>query len=208
MNKTSTAVELRFDVRGSPSLSEAVKARLEGLAGSRLTQEGGADPVLAGLALAGDEPPRGARAPLRPDPPGRSCELIFHSEQAPNREIITGCQRKLLSPRILNQIRSATARPPIPRPKADRPNGRSVRLRQNPLSNNLKMEYAGNSGVRDKPRHSLPYRYLTHHDDYGCNKQDGGLCGLDPEGAVRGRDDIEGNDRKHSGVESSKGAGK
>jgi ribosome-associated protein len=40
VNKTSTAVELRFDVRGSPSLSEEVKARLEGLAGSRLTLDG------------------------------------------------------------------------------------------------------------------------------------------------------------------------
>ncbi len=40
VNKTSTAVELRFDVRGSPSLSDEVKARLERLAGSRLTQEG------------------------------------------------------------------------------------------------------------------------------------------------------------------------
>ena len=40
VNKTSTAVELRFDVRGSPSLPEAVRARLYRLAGSRLTQEG------------------------------------------------------------------------------------------------------------------------------------------------------------------------
>ena len=40
VNKTSTAVELRFDVRGSPSLPGAVKARLERLAGSRLTQDG------------------------------------------------------------------------------------------------------------------------------------------------------------------------
>jgi ribosome-associated protein len=40
VNKTSTAVELRFDVRGSPSLPEDVKARLERLAGSRLTQDG------------------------------------------------------------------------------------------------------------------------------------------------------------------------
>lgn len=40
VNKTSTAVELRFDVRGSPSLPEDVKQRLEGLAGSRLTQDG------------------------------------------------------------------------------------------------------------------------------------------------------------------------
>ncbi len=40
VNKTSSAVELRFDVRNSPSLAEDVKARLERLAGSRLTSEG------------------------------------------------------------------------------------------------------------------------------------------------------------------------
>ena len=40
VNKVSTAVELRFDVRGSPSLPEEVKARLERLGGSRVTKEG------------------------------------------------------------------------------------------------------------------------------------------------------------------------
>ncbi len=40
VNKLSTAVELRFDVRGSPSLPEAVRARLAALAGRRLTKEG------------------------------------------------------------------------------------------------------------------------------------------------------------------------
>jgi len=40
VNKVSTAVELRFDVRGSPSLADPVKARLERLAGRRLTLEG------------------------------------------------------------------------------------------------------------------------------------------------------------------------
>lgn len=40
VNKTSNAIELRFDVRQSPSLSEGLKARLEVLAGSRLTKEG------------------------------------------------------------------------------------------------------------------------------------------------------------------------
>lgn len=40
VNKTSSAVELRFDVRNSPSLTPAVAARLERLAGSRLTLEG------------------------------------------------------------------------------------------------------------------------------------------------------------------------
>ena len=40
VNKVSTAVELRFDVRGSASLPDEVKARLERLAGRRLTQDG------------------------------------------------------------------------------------------------------------------------------------------------------------------------
>lgn len=40
VNKVSTAVMLRFDVRHSPSLTDAVKARLERLAGNRLTKEG------------------------------------------------------------------------------------------------------------------------------------------------------------------------
>jgi ribosome-associated protein len=40
VNKTSSAVELRFDVWRSPSLPEEVKIRLARLAGSRLTQDG------------------------------------------------------------------------------------------------------------------------------------------------------------------------
>ncbi len=40
VNKSSTAVQLRFDVRRSPSLPHDVRARLERLAGRRLTLEG------------------------------------------------------------------------------------------------------------------------------------------------------------------------
>jgi len=40
VNKVETAVQLRFDVRQSPSLDEYVKRRLEKLAGARLTLEG------------------------------------------------------------------------------------------------------------------------------------------------------------------------
>jgi ribosome-associated protein len=40
VNKVATAVRLRFDVRRSPSLPEAVKARLLQLAGSRATRDG------------------------------------------------------------------------------------------------------------------------------------------------------------------------
>ncbi len=40
VNKVSSAVQLRFDVRGSPSLPAHVKARLERIAGSKLTKDG------------------------------------------------------------------------------------------------------------------------------------------------------------------------
>jgi ribosome-associated protein len=40
VNKSSTAVQLRFDARRSRSLPDAVAARLMKLAGNRLTQEG------------------------------------------------------------------------------------------------------------------------------------------------------------------------
>ncbi len=40
VNKVSTAVELRFDVRNSPSLPPSVRVRLVRLAGNRLTKDG------------------------------------------------------------------------------------------------------------------------------------------------------------------------
>ena len=40
VNKVATTVQLRFDVRRSPSLPEAVRSRLEALCGRRLTADG------------------------------------------------------------------------------------------------------------------------------------------------------------------------
>ena len=40
VNKLATAVQLRFNVRASPSLPDDVRGRLERLAGSRLTRDG------------------------------------------------------------------------------------------------------------------------------------------------------------------------
>lgn len=40
VNRVATAVQLRFDVRRSPGLSEEVRARLTRLAGNRITVEG------------------------------------------------------------------------------------------------------------------------------------------------------------------------
>ena len=50
VNKVSSAVQLRFDIRGSPSLPEAVRARAEKLAGGRLTRSPG---LLTALAAVG-----------------------------------------------------------------------------------------------------------------------------------------------------------
>ncbi|MDO8838796.1 MAG: alternative ribosome rescue aminoacyl-tRNA hydrolase ArfB [Parvibaculum sp.] len=40
VNKVSTAAQLRFDVRNTPSLNARVKARLERIAGAKLTKDG------------------------------------------------------------------------------------------------------------------------------------------------------------------------
>lgn len=40
VNKTESAVQLRFDARTSPSISEAVFSRLKPLAGRRMTKDG------------------------------------------------------------------------------------------------------------------------------------------------------------------------
>jgi ribosome-associated protein len=40
VNKLSTAVQLRFDVRNSPSLPDRVKERMVAIAGGRMTQDG------------------------------------------------------------------------------------------------------------------------------------------------------------------------
>ncbi len=40
VNKVSSAVQMRFDVRNSPSLPDGVRERLEKLAGRRLTMDG------------------------------------------------------------------------------------------------------------------------------------------------------------------------
>jgi ribosome-associated protein len=40
VQKVSTAVQLRFDARNSPSLPETVKARLARIAGRRMTEDG------------------------------------------------------------------------------------------------------------------------------------------------------------------------
>lgn len=74
VNTTSTAVQLRFDVRHSPSLPEDVRQRLERLAGRRLTRDG----VLVLVA-------QGQRSQLRnrEEALGRLIDLIREAARRP-----------------------------------------------------------------------------------------------------------------------------
>jgi len=74
VNKLASAVELRFDVRRSPSLSEDVRARLERLAGSRLTRDG---------VLVIDAHRHRTQARNRQDARARLIELIRRAAVAP-----------------------------------------------------------------------------------------------------------------------------
>jgi ribosome-associated protein len=80
VNKVATAVELRFDVRGSPSLTGPVRARLERLAGRRLTDEG----VLVIRAERFRTQERN-----RADARERLAELVRQASVAPRRRIPT-----------------------------------------------------------------------------------------------------------------------
>jgi ribosome-associated protein len=107
VNKTSTAVELRFDVRNSPSLPDAVKTRLEILAGSRLTLDG----ILVLFA-------QGARSQEmnRQDAKARLAELIRRATEVPKARRATkptyGSKlRRLESKSQRSGVKSARARP-------------------------------------------------------------------------------------------------
>ena len=76
VNKVATAVELRFDARRSPSLPMEVRARLEKLAGKRLTLDG----VLIFTAQR-----HRTQEANRKDALARLDEMIARAEAAPKR---------------------------------------------------------------------------------------------------------------------------
>jgi ribosome-associated protein len=98
VNKVATAVQMRFDVRGSSSFSDAVRQRLEKLAGSRLTLQGEivitanrfrtqernkADAIerLIGLIAKAAEPPPPIRRPTRPTRASKERRLTAKSKR-------------------------------------------------------------------------------------------------------------------------------
>lgn len=98
VNKVASAVQLRFDVRRSPTLPEGVKARLERLGGSRVTRDGvlvifadrfrsqdmnraDARARLAGLIEAAAKVPK-VRRPTRPTLASKERRLVGKSIRA------------------------------------------------------------------------------------------------------------------------------
>ncbi len=98
VNKLSTAVQLRFDVRGSPSLPSDVRARLERLAGSRLTRDG----VLVITAQR-----HRTQARNRADALDRLIELIRHAAVVPVKRRPTKPTRASRERRIEGKRRRA-----------------------------------------------------------------------------------------------------
>ena len=98
VNKVATTAQLRFDARGSPSLPDAVSARLQKLAGSRLTLDGvvviqagrfrtqernradAIERLLALIRAAAVEPKR--RRPTRPTKAAREKRLAAKSRRS------------------------------------------------------------------------------------------------------------------------------
>lgn len=96
VNKVSTAVELRFDVRRSPSLPEAVRERLERLAGSRLTDDG----VLVIRAE------RFRTQELnREDARARLAELVVKALHVPKRRVPTKPSRAAKARRVDSKVK-------------------------------------------------------------------------------------------------------
>ena len=94
VNKVSTAVELRFDVRHSPALPEDVRTRLIALAGHRLTQDG----VL--IIMAREHRTQEAN---RAEARARLDELVARAEIVPKR-------RRASRPTLGSKVRRLTAK--------------------------------------------------------------------------------------------------
>jgi ribosome-associated protein len=80
VNKVASAVELRFDARGSPSLPNDVAIRLIKLAGTRATQDG----VIVIFAQSFASQPRN-----REDARARLADLLVKAQVRPKRRLAT-----------------------------------------------------------------------------------------------------------------------
>jgi len=91
VNKVATAVQLRFDVAGSPSLPEPVRRRLLKLAGRRIDKDGV-------LTIAAHR--HRTRERNRADARERLAELVGRAAHAPKRRIPTRPSRAAKARRL------------------------------------------------------------------------------------------------------------
>ena len=110
VNKLSSAVQLRFDVRHSPSLPGPVRERLEKLAGRRLTKDG----VLVITAQRHRTQDRNRR-----DAEERLIDLIARAAQAPLKRHKTRPPLAAKIERRENKARRAQIKSRRARPSAD-----------------------------------------------------------------------------------------
>lgn len=108
VNKVSSAVQLRFDVRHAPGLPDDVRARLERLAGARLTLDGVLI-ITAREHRSQDRNRQAARAAL--------IDLVRQAAVAPRKRHKTATphgerMRRLEGKRIRSGVKQGRARPP------------------------------------------------------------------------------------------------
>ncbi len=111
VNKVATAVELRFDAHHSPSLTGAVRARLERLAGHRLTKDGV-------VVIRADR--FRTQEQNRADARERLVELIRRAAIAPKRRVATRPSRAAKARRVDTKVqRGRLKRTRQARPEAE-----------------------------------------------------------------------------------------
>ena len=110
VNKVASAVQLRFDARGSPNLPEALRQRLERLAGKRLTGEGVI--VITAARFASQERNRA-------DARARLFELIRRAAQTPKARRRTRVPAAVKRERLEAKARRASLKARRARPRAE-----------------------------------------------------------------------------------------
>jgi ribosome-associated protein len=110
VNKVSTAAQLRFDARRSPSLTPEVGARLERLAGARLTLDGVI--VITARRFASQERNRA-------DAQARLAALIAKAAVAPIRRRRTRPPRAVKEQRLADKSRRASLKASRGKPAGD-----------------------------------------------------------------------------------------
>lgn len=107
VNKTATAVQLRFDVFNSPNLPEAVRRRLVAIAGRRISAEG-ILVIIAQRFRSREQNRKDARERL-----ARMLQLARNPirRRVPTRPPAAAGKRRLAAKRLRSRIKTARKRP-------------------------------------------------------------------------------------------------